>query len=189
MTSVRRARIGGDELAGLTLAGLVGVLVSPVSWVHHIIWIFPAMVVLTVRLVSSIRALADDNSGYDSADKALTGRIVQVVGYSVLMTTGLAIWCTPTAALIGVRDGDYDSGGALLAFAGSVQLLWMIIVLFVLPTQRVPSAGPASTDVGSVPAAALRTRWSCLHRSRAQPTGQVAEPRRAGISFKPAGPN
>jgi hypothetical protein len=83
---------------------------------------------------------------------------VQVVGYSVLMTTGLAIWCTPTAALIGVRDGDYDSGGALLAFAGSVQLLWMIIVLFVLPAQRLLSTGPASTDVGSVPAAALRTR-------------------------------
>jgi alpha-1,2-mannosyltransferase len=157
----RRAALGGDELAGLTLAGLVGVLVSPVSWVHHIIWIFPAMVILAVRLVSSIRALADDNSGYDSADKALTGRIVQVVGYSVLMTTGLAIWCTPTASLIGVRDGDYDKGGALLAFAGSVQLLWMIIVLFVLPAQRIVStrfSSVAAGAAGSVPAAALRTR-------------------------------
>ena len=154
----RRAAIGGDELAGLTLAGLVGVLISPVSWVHHIIWIFPAMVILSMRLVSSIRALADDNSGYDSSDKALTGRIVQVVGYSVLMTTGLAIWCTPTASLIGVRDGDYDQGGALLAFAGSVQLLWMIIVLFVLPAERARSARPESAATGSVPAAALRTR-------------------------------
>jgi len=154
----RRAALGGDELAGLTLAGLVGVLVSPVSWVHHIIWIFPAMVILAVRLVSSIRALADDNSGYDSTDKALTGRIVQVVGYSVLMTTGLAIWCTPTASLIGVRDGDYDQGGALLAVAGSVQLLWMVIVLFVLPAQRLRSTGPAAADAGMVPAAALRTR-------------------------------
>jgi alpha-1,2-mannosyltransferase len=154
----RRAALGGDELAGLTLAGLVGVLVSPVSWVHHIIWIFPAMVILSVRLLSSIRALAEDNSGYASGDKALTGRIVQVVGYSVLMTTGLAIWCTPTAALIGVRDGDYDSGGALLAFAGSVQLLWMIIVLFVLPAERINSRKPGSADLGSVPAAAMRTR-------------------------------
>jgi len=154
----RRAALGGDELAGLTLAGLVGVLVSPVSWVHHIIWIFPAMVILAVRLVSSIRALADDNSGYDSTDKALTGRIVQVVGYSVLMTTGLAIWCTPTASLIGVRDGDYDQGGALLAVAGSVQLLWMVIVLFVLPAQRLRSTRPASADARMVPAAALRTR-------------------------------
>ena len=154
----RRAVLGGDELAGLTLAGLVGVLVSPVSWVHHIIWIFPAMVILSMRLLSSIRALADDNSGYASADKALTGRIVQVVGYSVLMTTGLAIWCTPTAALIGVRDGDYDKGGALLAFAGSVQLLWMIIVLFVLPAERFSSRKPGPADLGTVPAAAKQTR-------------------------------
>ena len=34
----------------MTLAGLVGVLVSPVSWVHHIIWVFPAMLIIAVRL-------------------------------------------------------------------------------------------------------------------------------------------
>ena len=38
----------------MTLAGLVGVLVSPVSWVHHIVWVFPAMVILTQRLVGAI---------------------------------------------------------------------------------------------------------------------------------------
>ena len=70
-------------------------LVSPVSWVHHIIWVFPAMVILTIRLVSVIRALADDNSGYASSDRALMARIAAVVGYSVLMTAGLAIWCMP----------------------------------------------------------------------------------------------
>ncbi|MGS0684831.1 glycosyltransferase 87 family protein [Nakamurella sp. GG22] len=139
----RRAALAGDELAGLTLAGLVGVLVSPVSWVHHIIWVFPAMVLLAIRLVSGIRALADDNSGYSSSDRALTGRIASVVGYSVLMTAGLAIWCTPTASLMHVRDGDYDAGGALLAFAGSVQLLWLIVALFVLPIHhRVTAPAP-----------------------------------------------
>jgi len=128
--------MAGDELAGLTIAGLVGVLVSPVSWVHHIVWVFPAMVILTIRMVSSIRALADDNSGYESSDRNLQARIARMVGYCVLMTTGLAIWCMPTASLINVRDGDYDAGGALLAFAGSVQLLWLVIVLFVLPIHK-----------------------------------------------------
>ena len=132
----RRAAMAGDELAGLTIAGLVGVLVSPVSWVHHIVWVFPAMVILTIRMVSSIRALADDNSGYESSDRNLQARIARMVGYCVLMTTGLAIWCMPTASLINVRDGDYDAGGALLAFAGSVQLLWLVIVLFVLPIHK-----------------------------------------------------
>ena len=74
------------------------------------------------------------------------------------MTTGLAIWCMPTAALINVRDGDYDQGGALLAFAGSVQLLWMIVVLFVLPIEkRAGRSRPASTGAtGSLPA----PRWA-----------------------------
>jgi hypothetical protein len=118
-------------------------------------WVFPAMVILTIRMVSAIRALADDDSGYASSDRNLQTRIARVIGYCVLMTTGLAIWCMPTASLINVRDGDYDDGGALLAFAGSVQLLWMIIVLFVLPiakstTLQRPGAGQLSTG-GAVP--------------------------------------
>jgi len=73
--------------------------------------------------------------------------------------------------LMNVRDGDYDHAGALLAIAGSVQLLWLLIVLFVLPTERRVGRGshPASADAtgpadrrqvdqGSVPASALRTR-------------------------------
>lgn len=142
----RRAAQAGDELAGLTIAGLVGVLVSPVSWVHHIVWVFPAMVILTMRLMSAIRVLADDDSGYATSDNALKARIAQVVGYSVLMTTGLAFWCIPTASLMRVRDGDYDLAGPLLAFAGSVQLLWMVVMLFVLPI------GPWRTESASWPA-------------------------------------
>ncbi len=160
----RRAALAGDELAGMTLAGLVGVLVSPVSWVHHIVWVFPAMVILTQRLVAAISALMRDEGG---SERTLTARIVQVVSYSVLMTTGLAIWCTPTATLMNVRDSDYVDGGSLLAFAGSVQLLWMIVVLCVLPLERaLGNAGPAGPAQGgsmlardgSVPAAARRDR-------------------------------
>jgi alpha-1,2-mannosyltransferase len=146
----RRAALAGDELAGMTLAGLVGVLVSPVSWVHHIVWVFPAMVILTQRLAGAVSALMRDDGGSEST---LAARIVQVVSYSVLMTTGLAIWCTPTAALMNVRDSDYVDGGSVLAFAGSVQLLWMIVVLCVLPVDRVlagRAGGPA--DGGAVPA-------------------------------------
>ena len=162
----RRAALGGDELAGLTLAGLVGVLVSPVSWVHHIVWVFPAMVILAMRLVSSIRALANDDSGYGTFDKALTGRISRVVSYSVLMTIGLAVWCMPTASLIGVRDSDYDQGGAVLAFAGSVQLLWLIVVLFVLPLH-------ISTPNRATPHRATPDR-SSVDRSLATPESENA---------------
>ncbi|MFC4021467.1 glycosyltransferase 87 family protein [Micromonospora sp. GCM10011542] len=43
--AVRAAR-AGDALTGLTLTGLVGGLVSPITWTHHIYWFIPAVVVL-----------------------------------------------------------------------------------------------------------------------------------------------
>jgi alpha-1,2-mannosyltransferase len=46
---LRRAAVAsrrGQELLGLALAALVGVLVSPVSWIHHLVWIVPVLAVL-----------------------------------------------------------------------------------------------------------------------------------------------
>lgn len=41
-----RAARSGDEIAGLALTGLVGSLVSPISWTHHVYWFIPAVLVL-----------------------------------------------------------------------------------------------------------------------------------------------
>jgi alpha-1,2-mannosyltransferase len=41
-----RAARAGNELAGITLTGLVGALVSPITWTHHIYWLIPTVVVL-----------------------------------------------------------------------------------------------------------------------------------------------
>nr|MDT0660976.1 glycosyltransferase family 87 protein [Micromonospora sp. DSM 115978] len=41
-----RAARAGDEVAGLALTGLVGALVSPISWTHHVYWFMPAVLVL-----------------------------------------------------------------------------------------------------------------------------------------------
>ena len=41
-----RAHKLGDEITAMTIVGLVGVMVSPVSWIHHNFWIVPALVVL-----------------------------------------------------------------------------------------------------------------------------------------------
>jgi alpha-1,2-mannosyltransferase len=41
-----RAFAQGDELVGVTLTGVAGFLVSPVSWSHHLVWVVPAVVVL-----------------------------------------------------------------------------------------------------------------------------------------------
>src|SRR5437867_13188821 len=42
----RRAMLAGDEVAGLTLTGLTGCLISPITWAHHLYWFVPALVVL-----------------------------------------------------------------------------------------------------------------------------------------------
>ncbi|HEX5594846.1 MAG TPA: glycosyltransferase 87 family protein [Micromonosporaceae bacterium] len=41
-----QAARAGDDLAGLALSGLVGALVSPITWPHHVYWFIPAVVVL-----------------------------------------------------------------------------------------------------------------------------------------------
>ena len=42
----REAHLAGDELAAISLVALAGVLVSPISWVHHAVWIVPVTGVL-----------------------------------------------------------------------------------------------------------------------------------------------
>ena len=42
----REAHIAGDELAAVSIVALAGVLISPISWVHHAVWIVPVTGVL-----------------------------------------------------------------------------------------------------------------------------------------------
>lgn len=39
----------GDELAGILLCALTGLLVSPISWSHHWVWVVPALVLVLDR--------------------------------------------------------------------------------------------------------------------------------------------
>ncbi|MET7493049.1 glycosyltransferase 87 family protein [Streptomyces sp900116325] len=75
---VRRATAVGDDEAAMALTGLAACLVSPVTWVHHLVWAVPAVAllartghravaaVLYVVLCSSVVWLwRDDPSGVD----------------------------------------------------------------------------------------------------------------------------
>jgi alpha-1,2-mannosyltransferase len=42
----RAAHLAGDELAAIALIGIAGLLASPISWIHHFVWIVPATGVL-----------------------------------------------------------------------------------------------------------------------------------------------
>jgi alpha-1,2-mannosyltransferase len=41
--------LAGDELRGVAIVGLIGALVSPISWIHHLVWIIPALAVIVGR--------------------------------------------------------------------------------------------------------------------------------------------
>ncbi|WP_433533423.1 glycosyltransferase family 87 protein [Micromonospora sp. CA-263727] len=42
----RAAASAGDEAAGLALTGAVMCLISPVTWVHHLVWLLPGLLLL-----------------------------------------------------------------------------------------------------------------------------------------------
>ncbi|NUT31865.1 MAG: DUF2029 domain-containing protein [Hamadaea sp.] len=49
----RRAVAMGDEAAGLALTGVVSCLVSPVTWIHHLVWLIPALLLLVDKGVAA----------------------------------------------------------------------------------------------------------------------------------------
>lgn len=50
-----RAVRAGDELAGLTLTGLVAALIAPITWPHHVYWFVPALILLVDAAVRQPR--------------------------------------------------------------------------------------------------------------------------------------
>ncbi len=42
----RRASLLGDERTGFALTGVLACLISPITWVHHLVWLIPALIVL-----------------------------------------------------------------------------------------------------------------------------------------------
>jgi alpha-1,2-mannosyltransferase len=43
----RRAAADGDLLGAFALTGLAACLVSPITWVHHLVWLLPSLAILT----------------------------------------------------------------------------------------------------------------------------------------------
>lgn len=46
LVRMRRVAAAGDEMTGFALTGVVGCLISPITWVHHLVWMGPAIVLL-----------------------------------------------------------------------------------------------------------------------------------------------
>jgi alpha-1,2-mannosyltransferase len=119
-----RARWRGDELAGVTLAGLAGCLVSPVSWTHHLYWVVPAAVVLVdVAVTRAGRARI----------RAAAGAVV-VVG----------VFCSSLIWYFARSHGNVHLGGALGAVVENGYFLVLLALVAFLPVRAEPASRNAA---------------------------------------------
>jgi alpha-1,2-mannosyltransferase len=124
----RQAVRAGDEATGFALTGIVGVLISPITWVHHLVWVMPALILLV--------------------DRGLAGsgrRRRWLIG---LAAVTYAIMCS---RLVWAFNGGFDT---FPGWMGSNAYVWLsLIMLVALPIAR--STAPAVTARGDVPAATV----------------------------------
>jgi alpha-1,2-mannosyltransferase len=55
---VRTRRTPSDQAAGFAVTGIVACLISPVTWVHHLVWVLPALFWLLDRGRTTVVAIA-----------------------------------------------------------------------------------------------------------------------------------
>ncbi|MFC0533117.1 glycosyltransferase 87 family protein [Phytohabitans kaempferiae] len=109
-----------DVRTGLALTGVIGCLVSPVTWVHHLVWLLPALILL-----------------FDRALEARNRRLVAfaIFAYAMLISRFVWIW---------ERGSPGVSG-----FVGSNMYVWLSIALLVLLPIPERTGGPRLSDWSS----------------------------------------
>ncbi|WDZ87155.1 glycosyltransferase family 87 protein [Micromonospora cathayae] len=134
-----RAARAGDPLTGLTLTGLVGGLVSPITWTHHIYWFIPAVVILV------------DAGLRDRAEHRLRARrLLVLAGATCLIITYGVVSFQDWGVGPARTDDPFD------VLTRNTYVLLSLLLLVVLPVR--PAAGDRVAEAG-VPRART-ARWS-----------------------------
>ncbi|MGK5521763.1 glycosyltransferase family 87 protein [Micromonospora sp. URMC 107] len=113
----RAAVAVGDEATGLALTGAVMCLVSPVTWVHHLVWLLPALILLV-------------DNGMAAPAGSRRRRVLlgaAVVGYGLLISRIVWAW-----------EKDFIG---LDGFLGSNTYVWISLALLAFLPIRRPGDG------------------------------------------------
>lgn len=122
----RRAARRGDEATGLALTGLVGVLISPITWIHHLVWVLPALVLLVDRGLAA------------GMSKRRRWWLLGLAGVTYAIMCSRIVWAF---------NGRFESFGGWL---GSNTYVWLsLILLLALPLAA--AAAPAAIPRTSQP--------------------------------------
>jgi len=103
----RSAVAGGDETTGLALTGVAMCLVSPVTWVHHLVWLIPAL------------ALVVDNALRAPAGSRQRCTLLGFAAVTYLLLTSRLVWIW-----------EYGSAG-VAGFLGANAYVWASIALLI----------------------------------------------------------
>lgn len=122
-----RATRAERPLVALTLTGLVGALVSPITWTHHIYWFIPAVVVLTDAALS--------------ADRSTPAGVRRRRGWATLAvcTSAIIVYGVVSFQDWGVAPVRTDSPVDFLL--RNTYVLLALLLLVTLPTGRPPEVG------------------------------------------------
>ena len=115
----RQAARTGDEATGLALTGIVGVLISPITWVHHLVWVLPGLILLVDR--GLIRGVSRRRRRW-------------LLGFAALT---YAVMCS---RLVWAFNGGFDT---FPGWVGSNAYVWLSLVMLVaIPVSA--SSAPAT---------------------------------------------
>jgi alpha-1,2-mannosyltransferase len=164
---VRRAVVAGDWTAAFALTGLTACLVSPVTWVHHLVWLLPSFAVLVraghPRIAGALYAVMctsvvwlwfDDSSGIDGFLGSNTYTWV---------TLGLLLWL-PTGQAPGSRR-SFSRSASTTAPAPSTAAP---------ATAAVPAqSGPSSATTAAATGTAAGPGLGLARNASSEPTGST----------------
>lgn len=122
---IRQAADAGDVLAGLTITGFLGFVVSPVSWSHHLVWVIPATIILVARAVALRR-------GSDLAGRSWR----QWIPVVFLLALGFVTQVMDYRGLLHLPDPSYFGRDLVEKVLASGHLYFAIAVIALLPIER-----------------------------------------------------
>ncbi|PZG01719.1 glycosyltransferase 87 family protein [Micromonospora deserti] len=124
----RAAVAVGDEATGLALTGAVMCLVSPVTWVHHLVWLLPALILLVDNAVAMPAA--------SRRRRALLA--AAIVGYAFLISRIVWAW-----------EKDFTG---VDGFVGGNAYVWISLALLAfLPIRRWAVPAGSAVEAAGVP--------------------------------------
>ncbi|ABP53852.1 glycosyltransferase 87 family protein [Salinispora tropica] len=118
----RSAVAAGDEATGLALTGVLMCLISPITWVHHLVWLLPALILLV------------DNAMAAPAGSHRRRRLLVVVSVAYAFLISRIVWAWE-------RDFTGIDG-----FLGSNVYVWISLALLAFLPIR-PAVDRAAVEV------------------------------------------